>query len=66
MCLCTMCENIKSNYKVKTFGLKMFKKFLKISVRQKDTQNEKFFRELIDVFERNNETNSTLDQFNEN
>lgn len=56
MCLCTKCENIKSNYSVKTFGLKMYKKFLKISVKQKDTQNEKFFRELIDVFEKNNRT----------
>lgn len=52
MCLCTKCENIKSNYKVNDFGLKMYKKYLRVAKRENDLENVNFFEELIQIFEK--------------
>ena len=50
MCLCTKCENIKSNYNVMGFGKKMFEKYLKTAMKEKDKENIVFFEDILRVF----------------
>ena len=50
--LCTTCNNIKSNYDVKSFGRKMFNTYLKKAIKTEDHENKKFFQEILYVFKK--------------
>jgi len=52
MCLCTKCENLKSNYGVYDFGKRMFKKYYQISKKKNDNKMMNFFKEILSVFEK--------------
>lgn len=52
MTLCTRCNNIKSNYSVHTFGKKAFTEYLKIAKILNNSDEIKFFEEVLKVFEK--------------
>lgn len=52
MTLCTRCNNIKSNHDVRSFGKKMFEKFLKTAIKKKLKKEINFFKEILSVFEK--------------
>ncbi|QWD29164.1 HNH endonuclease [Polynucleobacter paneuropaeus] len=54
MVLCTRCNNIKSNYSAYTFGKKLFEKYLATARLNQNIEDEKFFQEVLKVFEKFN------------
>ena len=50
--LCTTCNNIKKNLNVTTFGKNLFKKYLALSITNKDTKAVSFLEELLQVYDK--------------
>jgi hypothetical protein len=50
--LCITCNNLKKNLNVTTFGKNLFKKYLALSIANKDIKTVSFLKELLQVYDK--------------